>query len=74
MGNDKKLINMWKCIRIKGKWQLVICTNELYRAWSILPSVRIAYIKEKMKYSYFHNFWISFDWLYFGIKIKHLSQ
>lgn len=66
---------MWKAKNIKGRWQLVYHTNNsLYRGWNILPNINIGYLKTEKKYSYEHQFWIEFDWLFFSIAIKKLSQ
>jgi hypothetical protein len=66
---------MWKAKGIKGRWALVYHTNNrLYGGLNIFPTINIGYVKTKKKYSYTYQFWIEFDWLFFAIAIKKLSQ
>lgn len=66
---------MWKAKSIIGKWQFIYHTNNsLYRGWSILPTIKIAYLSVERKYDYTHSFWIRFDWFSFSCSVNRLSQ
>jgi hypothetical protein len=66
---------MWKAKSIIGKWQFIYHTNNcLYRGWYLVPSLRIGFIRTKIKYSYEHSFFIKLDFLFFSAGVFRLSQ
>lgn len=65
---------MWYRRKIFGNFYFQFFTRELYRSWTVFPTLEISYVGIKRKYHYEVFFYISLRFLFLDISVIKLSQ